>query len=502
MVFGAEEGGVSQALRSLAVRLCAVGLVGALLAAAVLWSALLSFDSVRESAEAAKLISQAQRYHQDADMAHDALHADVLEVLRATEEERDPSEALEVLRADVADFRANVDRAVQVPVPAHLEAALDDLRPVQLAYGTRALQLGDEAVRSPATARPGLDAFQDEFGRLQAVLADVTEQLADAQATSQAQADRSQRRAERNILAAAALALVGLLALSGALAHVGRRLGVLLRRERTVAETLQRSLLPDRLPTPPNAELAARFVPSEVGAQVGGDWYDAFLLPGGGLGAVMGDVTGHDIKAASAMGQLRNALRAWSLVDLAPADLFDRLNELLFAFDSAHMATCVYLRLGPPRAGDDEATDTIVVELANAGHCPPLVVAPDGQVRLLEGAASPPLGAVPGLRYSQHDHLLARGSTVVLYTDGLIERRGEPLDIGLDRLEAAAADAVRSGQATPDALCDQLLARMLDGPADDDVALLAVTVGVDAASSRPGAGRPLEAPGQSGSYRA
>ena len=482
---------ISDAPGSLAARLSAVGLLGVALAAAVLWSALAGFGNVQESVGAARLISEAQRYHQDADMAHDALHADVLEVLRATREDRDQSEALAVLQDDVTDFRVNVDRAGRVPVPQRLAASLDALRPAQLAYADRALELGDEAVTSPGTVRPGLDAFQDEFGRLQAVLADVTQDLADAQAASQAQADRSQRRAERNILAAAGLALAGLLALSGALAHMGRRLGVLLRRERTVAETLQRSMLPDRLPELPGAELAARFVPSEAGAQVGGDWYDAIPLPGGALGLVVGDVTGHDIKAASAMGQLRNALRAWSLVDPQPAALFDRLNEVLFAFDAQHMATCVYLRLPPPPAdGEGDGDRRVVVGLGNAGHCPPVVVGPGGGVRLLEGAACPPLGAVPGLRYTQQEHYVAPGSTVVLYTDGLVERKGEPLDEGLERLEAAAAEAAQGGPVGPGALCDLLLTRMLDGAPADDVALLAVAIGADAACGPPAAAGP------------
>jgi serine phosphatase RsbU (regulator of sigma subunit) len=407
-------------------------------------------------------------------MAHDALHADVLEVLRATVERRGRAEPLRVLAGDVADFRFNVERADRVPVPDDLAAALDDLRPAQLAYAQHALELGDEAVRSPASVRPELNDFQDEFGRLQTALAQVTDQLAEAQAASQVRAGAAQRRAERNILAAAGLALSGLLALSAALAHMGRRVGTLLRQERAVAETLQRSLLPARLPDLPGIELAARFLPSEVGAQVGGDWYDAIALGGGDLALVIGDVTGHDIGAASAMGSLRNALRAWSVVDLPPAALLDRLNAMLFAFEAEHLATCVYLRLGTGSAADDD-TDTVTVLAANAGHCPPLVVSPTGQVRLLEAQPCPPLGAVVGVAYSQQTYEVERGSTVLLYTDGLVECHDVLLDEGLQLLRRVAAEASGRGRVDLQAFCDEVVARLTpDGPATDDVALLAV----------------------------
>ena len=463
---------------SLAVRLCAVGLVGVLLASVVLWSALLAFGDVRGATGAAKLISQAQRFHQDGDMSHDALHADVLEVLRATVEGRGRAEPLAVLRDDVTDFRLNVERADQVPVPGQLASALDDLRPAQLAYADRAMELGDEAVTSPDTVRPRLNDFQDEFGRLQTVLAQVTEQLAEAQAAAQARADTAQRRAERNILAAAGLALAGLLALSGALAHMGRRVGTLLRRERTAAETLQRSLLPARLPDLPGVELAARFLPSEVGAQVGGDWYDAITLPGERLALVIGDVTGHDVRAASAMGSLRNALRAWSLVDLPPAELLDRLNALLFAFEAEHLATCVYLRLptGPVASGEaGDAGDAVTVEAANAGHCPPLVVSPTGQVRLLEAQPCPPLGAVPGFAYSPQTYRIDPGSTVLLYTDGLVECHDDLTDEGMQLLCRVASEVTGRGPEDLQAFCDEVVAQMSTGDAArDDVALLAV----------------------------
>ncbi len=484
-------------LRSLAVRLSALGLLGVLLALAVLVSALAGFDKVQEADQAAELISQAQRYHQDADQAHDALHADVLEVLQANGAASRPAlraTALAVLQADVAEYRVNVDRAGRLPLPAALSSALATLRPAQLAYADHALSLG-ELPTSAGAAQADLVDFQAEFGRLQKAQGQVTEQLARTQQAGQSRAEATQRRAARDVLIAGALALAGLLALSGSLAHMGGRIGALLRRERDVAETLQRSLLPERLPALAGARLAARFLPSEIGAQVGGDWYDAFALPDGALALVIGDVTGHDIRAASAMGQLRNAVRAWSVIDLAPAVVFDRLNDLLFNFDAKHMATCVYLRLPAQQSSTPDPTELVTITVANAGHCPPLVLTPSGHARLLEAPPCPPLGAVPDMRYSQHDHQIEYGSIVLLYTDGLIERRDRDLETGFDLLQRAAADA--STDATdPDELCDGVLDRLsTDGPAADDVALLAVKVGLalalqQMAATPPGAFRP------------
>jgi serine phosphatase RsbU (regulator of sigma subunit) len=460
-------------------------LLGVLSALGVLVAALSGLQSVQRADRAAELTSQAELYHQNADQAHDALHADVLQLLRPPGAGGpSPAAELQQLHADVTEYRSDVDRVGHLPLPAPLSTALADLRPAQLAYADDAVHLGEQAV-SRGAAPPDLDAFQAQFSQLKRAQRKVTEQLA-----AQSGADARHRRGVRVVLIAGALALAVLVAVSGLLALTGRRTHALLRRERQVAETLQRSMLPDRLPRWPGADLAARFLPCEIGAQVGGDWYDAFVLPDGALALVIGDVTGHDIGAASAMGQLRNALRAWSVIDMAPADVFDRLNDLLFNFGATHMATCVYLRLPPPEAVIPDPSDLVTITVANAGHCPPLVLTPSGRTRLLEDVACLPLGAVPHLRYTQHDYQVERGSYALLYTDGLVERRSRDLDTGLDLLREAAEDAGR-GATDPDRLCDAVLARLSgDEPASDDVALLAAKVGVVSAVERVAAAPP------------
>jgi serine phosphatase RsbU (regulator of sigma subunit) len=303
--------------------------------------------------------------------------------------------------------------------------------------------------------------------------------------------DAAQRRAEHRIVTAAGLALGGLLALSAALAEMGRRLAAALLRERSIAETLQRSILPDRLPERSGLRMAARFIPKDRGVEVGGDWYDTIDLPEGALGLVIGDVTGHDVVAASTMGQLRNAVRAWSLTDPSPSGMLRRLNRLLFAFEPDHMATCIYLRLS--EAGDDPGrSQRVTVEAANAGHCPPLVILPSGVVRLIEAAPCPPLGAVPGSAYPQQKRLIERGSTLLLYTDGLVERRDSGLERGTQLLIEAAHTVAARGPVDPEVLCDHVLRQLLkDASADDDVALLAVTLdGRDVVAGVPPGQRP------------
>ena len=470
---------------SLASRLGAIGLLGALLGVVVLIAALIAFGHVHSSQRAAALIGQAQRLHQDADQAHDALHADVLAVLRASTsaDPGAPAQAELALRADVQTFRVNVERAQGLSMPSRLSQALALLRPAQDAYANHAVRLGDRAVSGPIPTAQELAAFQDEFGRLARTQAQVTDELAKAGADTQARSSRTQDNAEAAVVTAAGIALSGLLVMTVALTRMGRRLGVVIGRERQVAETLQRSLLPAALPELPGAQLVGRFRPCATGAQVGGDWYDAIPLPAGAVALVIGDVTGHDIAAASAMGQVRNALRAWALDNVAPAGVLSKLNNLLFTFNAEHCATCVLVKLSPAQA-DRSGPATVCV--ANAGHCPPLTISSRGEVAFLDDQRPlPPLGAVRGLRFSERSYLLEPGSTLLLYTDGLIERRGETLDRGLDRLRAAASTAARAGPVDAGALCDALLAELFDETrAADDVALLALTMFQSAALLR------------------
>jgi serine phosphatase RsbU (regulator of sigma subunit) len=238
------------------------------------------------------------------------------------------------------------------------------------------------------------------------------------------------------------------------------------RREHQIAETLQRSLLPDQLPLISGVDLAARYVPATRDVHVGGDWYDVVPLPGGLIGLAVGDVAGHGLQAAATMGQLRMALRAYALHDAAPTTVLHGLHQLIAQLPMREMVTLVYLLYDP---------DSGTLRYANAGHPPPAVVE-DGTVRFLEEALSPPVGVTPdgepGGSYPEAQTALTPGSTLLLYTDGLIERRGVSLQEGLDRLVAQVAG---QADAELEQLCDGVLAALTDGGTNaDDIALLAL----------------------------
>jgi len=231
---------------------------------------------------------------------------------------------------------------------------------------------------------------------------------------------------------------------------------LLYERARGTAETLQRSLLPERLPEIPGVVLSARYLPGNHEA-VGGDWYDVLTLPNGHIGLVIGDVAGRGVWAAAVMGQLRNALRAYALEGNPPALIAERLTRLV---DDRTMATLVYLVVDP---------ETRAVRYLNMGHLPPLIVGPDGVTRLHGGA--PPLG-VRGIVYREDTATLAPRSTILVYTDGLMEVRGRSIDDGFARV----TDVLRRyGNAPVDDLIDRVLASALEGrTAEDDIALVAL----------------------------
>ena len=236
----------------------------------------------------------------------------------------------------------------------------------------------------------------------------------------------------------------------------------LYEQERNVAEILQRSLIPKRLPKVEGAALAARYVAAGTGMEVGGDWYDAVELPDGRLALTIGDVVGHGVDSAAGMGQIRSALRAYALDGHGPAGVLRRLNRLVYVLGEGVMTTLVYLVLDPVVGS---------VTFARAGHLPPLLVRPGGGAAFLDGGEALPLGVLPDAPYTDAEATLEPGSTVVLYTDGLVERRDASLDDGLANLVVAASEAAPSA----DALVDRLLGALVgaDGP-DDDVALLAL----------------------------
>ena len=235
----------------------------------------------------------------------------------------------------------------------------------------------------------------------------------------------------------------------------------LYERQRSVAETLQHSLLPAQLPDVPGIEAAARYLPG-ADVEVGGDWYDLIRLPRGDLALSMGDVVGRGEGAASLMGQIRNAVRAFAHDGKEPAALLTAVNSLLLDSGIDHMATMVYAVI------DAEAGELRIV---NAGHPPALLVTPQGRTSFADGALGLPLGASHTATYRESRCAFAPGSLVVLYTDGLVEDPRESLQAGLDRLQRA----VESGPEDLDRLCDHVVGELLaDRQVRDDTAILAL----------------------------
>jgi len=241
-------------------------------------------------------------------------------------------------------------------------------------------------------------------------------------------------------------------------------------RERTTALALQRSLLPQRLPDQSAVEVASRYLPASATAGVGGDWFDVIPLSGARVALVVGDVVGHGIHASAAMGILRTAVRTLADVDLPPDELLIRLDDLVSRItargdagsgDTAENdlgATCLYAVYDPVSRR---------CSLARAGHPLPVLVTPDGAVSFVDMPAGPPLG-LGGLPFESTEIELPAGSTLALYTDGLIESRDHDIDRGLERLRFALTRPESSLEST----CDNVLRVVLDGRPMDDVALL------------------------------
>jgi serine phosphatase RsbU (regulator of sigma subunit) len=247
--------------------------------------------------------------------------------------------------------------------------------------------------------------------------------------------------------------------------------------EQRLAEGLQRSLLPE-LPTVAGLDVAARYLPGTAGQQVGGDWYDVFPLDGGRVGIVIGDVVGHDISASAMMSRVQAALRAYAFRNDDPATVLDRLDTLIETFRGDRLVTIFYGILSAP---DDRGNRRL--QFANAGHPPPIACRADGGVDELAGGASILLGAAAlgeGNRATATVELVT-GSTLVLYTDGLIEVPGESLTDSIERLKHAA---VGGAALTPDQLCDRLADQLPAAQQRDDVAILAVRLSEPTGATR------------------
>jgi serine phosphatase RsbU (regulator of sigma subunit)/CheY-like chemotaxis protein/anti-sigma regulatory factor (Ser/Thr protein kinase) len=235
--------------------------------------------------------------------------------------------------------------------------------------------------------------------------------------------------------------------------------------EHGLVELLQRSLLPQELPSVPRLELAARYLASVEATAVGGDWYDVLRLPDGGVAMVIGDVVGHGVQAATVMGELRHGLRAYILEGHGPAGALARLDALVEATHGARMiATLLVLVLDP---------DLQRLRFASAGHLPPLLLGPDGEAAFFRGGLVAPLGMIGQTPIDEAVEQVAPGESVLLFTDGLVERRDESLDDGLARLCAAAS--AHAGEPL-EAFCDLVLrdAGLDQSDHRDDVALVAM----------------------------
>jgi PAS domain S-box-containing protein len=251
-------------------------------------------------------------------------------------------------------------------------------------------------------------------------------------------------------------------------------------REHATALTLQRSLLPQRLPAQAAVQVATRYLPASSGVAVGGDWFDVIRLSGSRVGLVVGDVVGHGIHAAATMGRLRTAVRTLADIDLDPGELLTRLDDVVTRLVAEEglspsggsptdlSATCLYAVYDPVSRR---------CSLARAGHPPPAVVTPDGRSEFLDLPAGPPLG-LGGLPFEEAEFELAEDSLLVLYTDGLIESRRHDIDTGLNAMLKVLSEAhlrpdgPTSAPPSLQTICDTLIEALLPERAEDDAALL------------------------------
>jgi len=229
-----------------------------------------------------------------------------------------------------------------------------------------------------------------------------------------------------------------------------------------VVQTLQQALLPPAMPHVPGISLAARYVAAQRDIAIGGDWYAVLRFPNNKIGLAIGDVAGHGLDAVADMAAARFSLRALALDESAPEDVLAQLDNVVRVFESDTMITALYGILDPVARTWTYAT---------AGHCPAVVRNADGSTYLLDGPPDPPLGYADSVH--RHRAELEPGATLVLYTDGLVERRTESLTTGFERLLAVCG----VGPADPDALCAHLSTAMFrDAPVDDDVAIVVATL--------------------------
>jgi PAS domain S-box-containing protein len=382
----------------------------------------------REAGRDRGLLAELQVSRELLDQAQQLAHLGSWELDLATGSVHGSGELLRMLELSPDEVRTSgldalLDRFVHPEDVARLRAALEAGR-----------SGGATAVECRVRTRGGTERICDVRGslctdesgrptRLRGSIQDVTEQKAAQQA-----------------LAAAALAQETA------------------RQEHRIAEELQRSLLPERSFTSDLLEVSAYYQPGVSGTDVGGDWYDVIDLGAGRTALVIGDVMGRGVRAAAVMGQLRAAVRAYARLDLAPSEVLELMDATVRDLDGEQIVTCLYAVCDPAEQ---------VLVYANAGHPPPLVVSRDGEVRRLDGALGSPLGDATA-RLSEERVRVGWGTTVVLYTDGLVERRDSDLDSGIDALAAHLVERLPG----LDGLAEQIAAAMCPSGADDDMAVL------------------------------
>ena len=235
-------------------------------------------------------------------------------------------------------------------------------------------------------------------------------------------------------------------------------------RARVVIEAFQRTFLPEVLPYVPGLRIASRYLPAATAVGVGGDWYDTFALPSGEIVLVIGDVAGHGLPAASLMGKMRNALRAHALAGGSPREIVARSDEFHRHFGDGELVAMLVGIL---------ATDLTEFRFVSAGHAPPLVLGPDGATFASSRDPNPPLGLSQPPSFREEVVPFPPGTSIVLYTDGLVERRDRSLDVGLDVLRSAA-ETIRPDGDPNEAIGDLLRAVLGDEAPADDVALMLI----------------------------
>jgi serine phosphatase RsbU (regulator of sigma subunit) len=246
-------------------------------------------------------------------------------------------------------------------------------------------------------------------------------------------------------------------------------------QEREVAQRLQHAMLTE-LPTGPGVECAARYLPAVTGLNVGGDWYDAFCRQDGTLVLAVGDVVGHGLAAATLMGQLRTAMRAYAMDLPEPGEVLTKLHALIRHIDPDHCATAVLAMVTP--GGQ--------MSFATAGHPPPLLREADDTVRCLE-YLDPMLGLPIDHQYATSTLTLRPGSVLLFYTDGLIERRGAVIDAGIGQLAATFGAAPGGPEQIADSVCEVMLS---DSSREDDTCLLVCRLAPDRACTGEGGSPP------------